>query len=241
MAKAAVANRRQIALLMWFMVLVGIPRIRLRDVFNEERCALNGAVAFEKVELVVGDSLEKRGRAGWDGAGSKFIGNSAKDFVHGSDGHRVKIASSKFGAADVPPTKFGSLSAVIKLTQLAASCAVSMRHGDMLKPNRLLRTFDAANWKVSMGNTKSAVINLTDFEGFHGSACGKFLSDEELNLFHVLGNLALGFAAICPVATGKAVLVFGLSHGEQFFCCCQLLLDGIEEFCGCHFQVVMGW
>ena len=84
MAKAAVANSKQIALLMRFMVLVCIPRICLRDKLNEERCALDGAVAFEKVELVVGDSLEKRGRAGWDGAGSKFIGNSAKDFVHGS-------------------------------------------------------------------------------------------------------------------------------------------------------------
>jgi len=84
MAKAAVANSRQIALLMRFMVLVGIPRIRLRDVFNEERCTIDGAVAFEKVELVVGDSLEKRGRAGWYGAGSKFIGNGAKDFVHSS-------------------------------------------------------------------------------------------------------------------------------------------------------------
>lgn len=230
MAKAAVANNKQMALLMRFMILEGIPRIRLRDVFNEERCALDGAVAFEKVELVVGDSLEKRGRAGWDGAGSKFIGNGAKNFVHGSDGHRVKIASSEFGAADVPPTKFGSFSAVIKLAELAASCAISMWHGDMLKPNRLVRAFDAANWKISMGNTKSAVINLTDFKDFHGSACGKFLGDEELNLLHVLSNLAFGFAAIGPVATGKAVLVFGLSYGEQFFCCCQLLLDGVEEF-----------
>jgi len=90
----------------------------------------------------------------------------------------------------------------------------------MLKPNRLVRTFDATNWEVPMGNAKRAVINLTDFKGFHGSECGKFLSDEELNLFHVLGNLALGFAAFGPVATSKAVLVFGLGYGEQFFCCC---------------------
>lgn len=84
MAKAAVANSRQIALLMWFMVLVGIPRIRLRDELNEERCALDGAVAFENVELVVGDNFEKRGSAGWEGSYSKFIGDSAKDFVHRS-------------------------------------------------------------------------------------------------------------------------------------------------------------
>jgi hypothetical protein len=84
MANVAATITQQMALLMRFMVLEGIPRIRLRDVFNEERCALDGAVAFEKVELVVGDSLEKRGRAGWDGAGSKFIGNRAKNFVHRS-------------------------------------------------------------------------------------------------------------------------------------------------------------
>ncbi len=64
MAKAAVANSRQIALLTRFMVLEGIPRIRLRGVFNEERCALDGAVAFEKVKLVVRDDFKKCGRAG---------------------------------------------------------------------------------------------------------------------------------------------------------------------------------
>ena len=230
MAKAAVANRRQIALLMRFMVLVGIPRICLRDVFNKERCALDGAVAFEKVELVVGDSLEKRGRAGWDGAGSKFIGNGAKNFVHGSDGHRVKIASSKFGAADVPPTKFGSFSTVIKLAEFATSRTVSMRHGDMLKPNRLVRAFGAANGKIAMGNAKRAVINLADFKGFHGSACGEFLGDEELNLFHVLGNLALGFAALGKITTGKAMGVFGLSNGQKLFGCGELLFDGGHGF-----------
>ena len=74
------------------------------------------------------------------------------------------------------------------------------------------------------------MVKTDDFVGGHGSACSQLLSDKELNLFHVLSNLALGFAAIGPVATGKAVLVFGLSYGEQFFCCRQLLLDGIEEF-----------
>ena len=97
-------------------------------------------------------------------------------------------------------------------------------------------SFDGAVGLVDVG-----MVKTDNFVSGHGSACGELLSDEELNLFHVFGNFALGFAAIGPVATGKAVLVFGLSYGKQFFCCCQLLLDGIKKFCECHFQEVMGW
>lgn len=69
-------------LLTTFSVLVAVPRVRLRDVFDVERCTLDGAGASENVELVVGDSFEKCGRAGWDGACSKVIGDSAENFKH---------------------------------------------------------------------------------------------------------------------------------------------------------------
>ena len=69
-------------LLTTFMVLVAVPRVRLRDVFNMERRTFDGAGATENVELVVGDSFEKRGRAGWDGTCSKVIGDSAENFKH---------------------------------------------------------------------------------------------------------------------------------------------------------------
>jgi len=49
-----------------------------------ERRTRDGAGSLEKVELVVGDNFEKCGRAGWDGACSKVIGDSAEDFKHGS-------------------------------------------------------------------------------------------------------------------------------------------------------------
>jgi hypothetical protein len=82
MAKAVAANRKQIKLLTTLIVLVAVPRVRLRDVFDVERRTLDATGTSENVELVVGDSFEKRGRAGWDGACSKVIGNSAEDFKH---------------------------------------------------------------------------------------------------------------------------------------------------------------
>ena len=69
-------------LLTTFSVLVAVPRVRLRDVFDVERRTLDATVTSENVELVVGDSFEKRGSAGWDGACSKVIGNSAENFKH---------------------------------------------------------------------------------------------------------------------------------------------------------------
>jgi len=82
MAKTDAANRKQMKLLTTFSVLVAVPRVRLRDVFDVERRTLNGAGTSENVELVVGDSFEKRGSAGWDGACSKVIGDSAENFKH---------------------------------------------------------------------------------------------------------------------------------------------------------------
>ncbi len=163
-----------------FMVLEGIPRIRLRDVFNEERCPLDGAVAFEKVELVVGDSLEKRGRAGWDGAGSKFIGNGAKDFVHGSG-------------------------CVVTIKPLAIFTGFRIA-APLLCLLQCQTTFDDP-----VGLVDAGMVKTDDVVSGHGSASGKFLCHQELNLFHLLGNLALGFAALGPVATCEAMLVFGLS------------------------------
>jgi hypothetical protein len=66
------------------MVLVAIPLVARRHVLDKECCTLNGTGAFEKLKLVVGDSFEKRGSAGWDGSCSKVIGNSAENFKHGS-------------------------------------------------------------------------------------------------------------------------------------------------------------
>ena len=83
MAKAVAANKKQMKLLTTFSLwLVAVPRVRLRDVFDVERCTRDGAGSLENVELVVGDNFEKCGRAGWDGACSKVIGDSAKNFVH---------------------------------------------------------------------------------------------------------------------------------------------------------------
>ena len=85
MAKAEAANKKQMKLLTTFSLrLVAVPRVRLRDVFDMERRALDCAGTAEKVELVVGDSFEKRGRSSWRGACSVFIGDGAKDFVHES-------------------------------------------------------------------------------------------------------------------------------------------------------------
>lgn len=69
-------------LLTTFSVLVAVPRVFLRDVFGVEGGACNGAGALEYVELVVGDSFEKRGSSSRDGACSKVIGDSAEDFKH---------------------------------------------------------------------------------------------------------------------------------------------------------------
>ena len=82
MAKTDAANRNAIALLMQRIVLVAVPRVRRRDVFDMERRALNATGLAEKVKLVVGDNFEKCGSAGWDGACSKVIGDSAENFVH---------------------------------------------------------------------------------------------------------------------------------------------------------------
>lgn len=82
MAKTDAANRKQMKLLTTFSVLVAVPRVRLRDVFDVERRTLDATGSTENVELVVGDSFEKCGSAGWDGACSKVIGNSAENFVH---------------------------------------------------------------------------------------------------------------------------------------------------------------
>jgi hypothetical protein len=62
---------------------------------------------------------------------------------------------------------------------------------------------------VSAG--QCAEVNLSNFKGCHGSAKGEFLSNEVLDLFHVLGYLALCLAALGPVGSCKAMLVFGLS------------------------------
>ena len=82
MANAVAANRKQMKLLTTFRVLVAVPRVRLRDVFDVERCALNAAGSTENVELVVGDNFEKCGSSSRDGACSKVIGDSAENFKH---------------------------------------------------------------------------------------------------------------------------------------------------------------
>ena len=82
-AKAEAANRKQMKLFTTFsLLLVAVPLVRLRYVFDVERRTLDATVTSENVELVVGDSFEKRGSAGWDGACSKVIGDSAKNFKH---------------------------------------------------------------------------------------------------------------------------------------------------------------
>lgn len=197
MAKAAVANNKQIALLMRFMVLVGIPRIRLRDELNEERCALDGAVAFENVELVVGDNFEKRGSAGWDGACSKFIGNSAKDFVHGS----VFVVA-------------------IKPFAVFAGFGVSAPLLSLLKSQT---TFNSSVWFVDAG-----MVKTNDLVGGHGSAGSKFLSHQELHLFHLFRHLAFCCAASSPVTASKAMLIFGLRFCQQFLCKSELGFDGVH-------------
>ena len=134
MAKAVAANRKQMKLLTTFSVLVAVPRVRLRDVFDVERCTFNAAGSTENVELVVGDNFEKCGSSSRDGACSKVIGNSAEDFVHGSDGKRIKVTACGFSAADVPTTEHCSFAVVVPVN-LAATSAVCFRVIDVLKPN----------------------------------------------------------------------------------------------------------
>lgn len=117
-----------------FSVLVAVPRVRLRDVFDVERRTLDATGSTENVELVVGDSFEKCGSSGWDGACSKVIGNSAEDFKHGSDGKRIKVTACGFSAADVPTAEHGSF-AVVVLVNLATTSAVYFRVIYVLKPN----------------------------------------------------------------------------------------------------------
>ena len=86
MAKAEAAKRKQIKLLTTFSLrLVAVPRVRDWDERDVKCGALDRAGTAENVELVVGDSFEKRGRSSWRGACSVFIGNGAKDFVHVND------------------------------------------------------------------------------------------------------------------------------------------------------------
>ena len=99
-----------------------------------ERRTRDGAGALEKVELVVGDNFEKCGRAGWDGACSKVIGDSAEDFKHGSDGKRIEIAACGFGAADVPTAEHGSFAVVVGVN-LAASGTIGLWVIDVFKPD----------------------------------------------------------------------------------------------------------
>lgn len=69
-----------------------------------------------------------------------------------------------------------------------------------------------------MSTGQSAVVDLSNFKGFHDLAQGEFLSNEVLNLFHVLGNFALCLAALGPVSASKRMLVLSL-------CFCEQLLD----------------
>lgn len=134
MAKTLAANKKQIKLLTQFSVLVAVPRVRRRDVFDVERRTLDAAGATETVELVIGDNFEKCGRAGWDGACSKVIGDSAEDFKHGSDGKRIKIAACCFGAAYVPAAEHGSFAVVVGVN-FATPSAVGFRMIDVFKPD----------------------------------------------------------------------------------------------------------
>ena len=82
-------------------------------------------------------------------------------------------------------------------------------------------TFDGAVWSVEVG-----VVKTNDLVGGHGSASSKFLSDKELDFFHVLADFALCLAALGEIATGKAVGIFGLSCEQKLFGCCELFFDG---------------
>lgn len=174
MAKAVAVNRKQMKLLTTFSLrLVAVPRVRLRDVFDMERRTRDGAGTLENVELVVGDSFEKCGRAGWAGACSKVIGDSAENFKHGSDGKRIEIAACGFCAADVPTAEHGSFTVVV-LVNLAATSAVGFRMIDVLKPNRLVSAFDAGNREIAMSASQCAEIDLSNFKGCHDQARASF-------------------------------------------------------------------
>ena len=72
------------------------------------------------------------------------------------------------------------------------------------------------------------MIKTDDFVGGHGLACGKFLSDEELNLLHQLVNATLCLAAGCKITASKAVDVFSLSLREQLLGAFKLESDGFH-------------
>lgn len=76
-----------------------------------------------------------------------------------------------------------------------------------------------------MSAGQCAEVNLSNFKGFHGSAQGEFLSNEVLNLFHVLGNFALCLAALGPVSASKRMLVLSLGFCEQLLDCCEFGFD----------------
>ena len=69
------------------------------------------------------------------------------------------------------------------------------------------------------------VVKADDVVGSHGSAQGKFLSNQILNLFHVLGNFALCLAALGPVCASKTVLILSLGFCEQLLDGCKFGFD----------------
>jgi len=153
---------------------------------------------------------------------------SGSHVFHGLDRVRVEIAASQLGAADVPAAKHRCFGAVVELLSLAAPCRVMLRHVDVLEPNRLVCAFDAHDGKITVSDAEGAEIDLTDLKGFHGSAEGKLLGDEELNFLHLFGDFALGFAAFGEVTTSEAMGVFGLGSGEALLGFFKLLEDGFH-------------
>ena len=158
---------------------------------------LDGAGAAENVELVIGDNFEKCGSSGWDGACSKFIGDSAKDFVHWS----VFVVAIK---------PFAVLACFWVLAPLLG----------LLKGQPM---FDGAVWSVEVW-----VVKADDLVGSHGSAGSKFLSHQELHLFHLFRHFALCRAASGPVTASKAMLIFGLRFCQQILCKSELSFDGVH-------------
>jgi len=54
------------------------------------------------------------------------------------------------------------------------------------------------------------------------------LGDKELHFFHVLGDLALGFAALSEITASKAMGIFGLSNRQTLLGFFKLLNDGFH-------------
>ena len=69
------------------------------------------------------------------------------------------------------------------------------------------------------------MVKADDVVSRHGSAQGEFLSNEVLNLFHMLGYLALCLAALSPVSTSETVLILSLGFCEQLLDCCEFGFD----------------